>query len=258
LETSLNRAINGDPSEDTQVCKENGKNDFIRGLKAGIPIALGYLPVSFTFGLIAVNSGIPALTAIIISLTNLTSAGQFAGIGMIAVNAPLFEIAITTFVINIRYSLMSLSLSQRISSKMPTLKRAIMAFGITDEIFAVSSLEKKRVTFPYMMGLIGLPYFGWASGTILGALTTSFLPESVQSAMGVALYGMFIALVVPSAKHSRAVLAVALIAVAISSALWWIPSLNRVSVGWAIIIATVISSLAGAILFPIDDEGEDD
>ena len=226
---------------------------FRQGLRKGIPIALGYIPVAFTFGLMAASSGISTLIATVISLTNLTSAGQFAGTNLIIAGAPLLEIAATTFVINIRYLLMSLSLSQKIVTKTSLSKRAIVSFGITDEVFAVASLESGDLPFSYMLGLIFYPYFGWAIGTALGALICSALPETLHNAMGIALYGMFIALVVPSAKKSGAVLAVTIIAVALSSALTWTPCLNAVSPGWRITIATVIACIIGALVFPRKD-----
>lgn len=230
-----------------------GKEDiykFKRGIKQGLPIALGYIPVSFTFGMMAVNGGMHVWIAILISLTNLTSAGQFAGAGLIIANASLFEIALTTFVINIRYMLMSLSLSQKISSLMPMMERCIMAFGITDETFAVASMENCEITFAYMLGLITAPYGGWALGTALGALTTSVLPESLQSSMGIALYAMFIALFIPAAKKSKAALIVVIIAIITSSVFKWVPYVNKTSAGWSIIIATIIASCGGALLFP--------
>lgn len=228
-------------------------SDFSRGIKQGIPIALGYIPVSFTFGIMAVNGGIPVWIAILISLTNLTSAGQFAGAGLIIANASLFEITLTTFVINIRYMLMSLSLSQKIT-QMPLFKKWIMAFGITDETFAVASLEKKDVSFAYMMGLISCPYWGWALGTVLGSVTTSILPKALQSSMGIALYAMFIALFVPASKKSKAALVVVIVAIFLSSVLKWAPYLNQISAGWSIIIATISAATVGAILFPRKEE----
>lgn len=236
-------------SKETQI----ELSDFNRGIRQGIPIALGYIPVSFTFGLMAVNGGIPAWIAILISLTNLTSAGQFAGAGLIIANASLFEITLTTFVINIRYMLMSLSLSQKIT-EMPLFKKCLMAFGITDETFTVASLEKREVSFAYMMGLITCPYWGWALGTVLGALTTSILPEKLQSSMGIALYAMFIALFVPASKKSKAALVVVVVAVTLSSLLKWTPYLNQISSGWSIIIATIVASTIGAVLFPRKEE----
>lgn len=234
--------------------KKESISEFRKGISKGIPIAVGYIPVSFTFGMMAVNGGMPIWIAILISLTNLTSAGQFAGTALIMANASIFEITLTTFVINIRYMLMSLSLSQKITSQMPLLKRCTMAFGITDETFTVASLEKKEITFPYMMGLITCPYFGWALGTALGAVTTSMLPKSLQSALGIALYAMFLALIVPAAKKSKEALVVIIVAVFISSLFKWVPYINKISGGWSIIIATIIAATTGAVLFPREDD----
>jgi len=228
--------------------------EFQYGLKQGIPIALGYIPVSFTFGLMAVNGGLPVWTAILISMTNLTSAGQFAGTTLIISGASLLEITLTTFVVNIRYMLMSLSLSQKITPYMSAIQRYIMAFGITDETFALASMEKKEITFAYMMGLISGPYWGWALGTIIGALTSSVLPPMLQNSMGIALYAMFIALVVPAAKKSKAALVVSAIAIGISSFFAWVPYVDKASGGWSIIIATILASSIGAILFPIGED----
>ncbi len=230
------------------------KDDFYKGLKHGIPIALGYIPVSFTFGLMAVNGGIPALAAILISMTNLTSAGQFAGMNLIIEGASLIEIALTTFIVNLRYMLMSISLSQKLSNKIPDLKKYILAFGITDEIFAISAVQPGELTSSYMAGLITTPYIGWAFGTVMGALTSSLLPPALQSAMGIALYCMFIAIVVPAAKESKAALVVALTAITISSAFTWIPHINSLSTGWVIIIATIAASSIGAVIFPREED----
>lgn len=234
--------------------KKRNVNEFIRGVNQGFPITLGYIPVAFTFGLMAVNGGIPVWMATFISLTNLTSAGQFAGTGLIIADASLFEIGLVTFIINIRYMLMSLSLSQKIAPEMSLLERSIMAFGITDEIFAVASLEKQEITFDYMMGLTVCPYLGWALGTALGAMITSVLPEALQSSMGIALYAMFIALIVPPAKKSKAALVVVIIAVTVSSALKLLPFIKLASEGWSIIITTIIAAAIGAVLFPRKDD----
>ncbi|HHV82226.1 MAG TPA: AzlC family ABC transporter permease [Tepidanaerobacter syntrophicus] len=220
----------------------------------GIPIALGYIPVSFTFGLMAVKGGIPALAAILISMTNLTSAGQFAGMNLIIEGASLVEIALTTLIVNLRYMLMSISLSQKLSNKIPAFKKYILAFGITDEVFAVSAVQPGEVTSSYMSGLVTLPYIGWTIGTIMGALASSLLPQMLQNSMGIALYCMFIAIVVPAAKKSIAALAVALIAIFISSLFTWAPLISSLSAGWVIIIATVVASSIGAIAFPREDD----
>lgn len=234
--------------------RKRSTNEFIKGVNQGFPITLGYIPVAFTFGLMAVNGGIPVWMAILISLTNLTSAGQFVGTGLIIADASLFEITLATFIINIRYMLMSLSLSQKITSGMPLFKRCIMAFGITDEIFTVASLEKQEITFAYMMGLTICPYCGWALGTALGAMITSFLTKALQSSMGIALYAMFIALIIPSAKKSKAALIVVITAVIMSSVLKLLPFMKTVSGGWSIIITTITAAAIGAVLFPREDD----
>ncbi|NLB72570.1 MAG: AzlC family ABC transporter permease [Firmicutes bacterium] len=228
-------------------------DDFGYGLKQGIPIALGYVPVSFTFGLMAVSGGIPVWVAILISLTNLTSAGQFAGTNLIISGKPLFEIALTTFVINIRYLLMSLSLSQRIAPETSLLERCIMSFGITDETFTVASLERRDISFTYMLGLVVCPYWGWALGTAMGATICSVLPARIQNSMGIALYAMFIALIVPSSKKSKATMIITMVAIAISCLFTWAPYLKQISPGWSIVIATIAACLIGAILFPRED-----
>ncbi|MHC1682419.1 MAG: AzlC family ABC transporter permease [Clostridiaceae bacterium] len=229
------------------------KSDFYLGFKKTIPITLGYIPISFTFGLMAVNGDLPIWTSILISLSNFTSAGQFAGTGLIITNGSLFQIALTTFVINIRYMLMSLSLSQKIT-KMSIWKKAIIAFGVTDETFTIASLEEEKISFSHMIGIITGPYFGWAFGTVLGAVSTKLLPDSLQNAMGIALYGMFIALIIPAAKKSKDALVVVIISIFISSAITWIPGFKFISSGWNIVISTVVASSLGALLFQKEDD----
>lgn len=224
---------------------------FKNGAFLGLPIALGYLPVSFSFGMVAVSGGIAPIWAIIISLTNLTSAGQFAGAKIIIAVGSLTEMAITTFVINLRYMLMSLSLTQK-TRKMSMPKKLITAFGVTDEIFAVASTRIHDLTFPFMMGLIIVPYIGWATGTALGAFVNNLLPQNVASAMSLTLYAMFIAIIIPAAKKEKSVLVVLSLAVGISCILYYaIPTLSS---GWAVIIAAVLASALGAFLFPKKEE----
>lgn len=233
----------------------NGNNsikmDFTDGFRKAIPIMLGYIPVSFTFGIMASGEGLDAFTAVLISLTNFTSAGQFAGTQIIASNGTLLEIALTTFIINIRYSLMSLSLSQRIA-KMSLVKKMIMSFGITDETFTVASFEERVLNFPFLLGLNFFPYLSWAIGTFLGATTSSILSPRLQASMGISLYGMFLALIVPSAKRDKEVLAVVFVALLISSLFRYVPVLTEVSNGWVVIISTIVASTFGAIKFRED------
>ena len=219
---------------------------FLNGARFGIPIALGYIPVSFSFGMLAVAGGIPAWAAVIISMTNLTSAGQFAGINIISAAGGMWEMGITTFVINLRYMLMSLALSQKIE-KMSLIKRLITAFGITDEIFAVASTTARKVTFPFMAGIIVIPNIGWTFGTFLGAYANKILPESLASAMGITLYAMFIAIIIPASRKNKSVLFVLITAVIISSVIYF--TMPFISSGWTVIIAAVLSSAFGAIFF---------
>ncbi|NLL07147.1 MAG: AzlC family ABC transporter permease [Clostridiaceae bacterium] len=230
------------------------KKDFVYGFKRGFPIALGYIPVSFTFGLMAVNGGISPLMAVFISLTNLTSAGQFAGTNLIIEGAGFFEITLTTFIINIRYMLMSLSLSQKINPGISLLQRLIFGFGITDETFSIASVEKGKLSYYYMMGLITGPIVGWSFGTALGAFTCSALPQSISNAMGIALYAMFIAIIIPPARKSKSILMIILVSIGINMLLKYIPLFSFISSGFRVIIATILGAGTGAALWPIEDE----
>ena len=221
-------------------------NEFVRGFKKGIPIFLGYLPVSFTFGLVAVKMGFSPAQATFIALTNIASAGQFAGIRLIEGGAPYIELIITTFVVNLRYMLMSLSLSQKVASDIPFYKRAIMAFCITDEIFALAALEKGDVSFPFFGGLMTPPLVGWTLGTFLGTIASSLLPPMLQGCFGIALYCMFIAIIIPPARKGRKV-AIAVIVSAIFSCLFkYVPALSFISKsgggGWAIIVSAILGA----------------
>lgn len=232
-------------------------NDFRKGLHDGIPIALGYLSVSFTFGLQCIAVGLSWWQAVLISLTNLTSAGQFAGLGIISRGAGFyFEMACTQLVINLRYALMGLSLSQKADRSIKGFHRWGVGFGITDEIFAVAMGNTHEVSNKYMYGLILLPVIGWSGGTLLGAVAGSLLPQVVRNALCIAIYGMFLAIIIPPAKKSAAVLKVILIAVTLSCCFKFVPLLEKnVSGGFAIIISTVVAAGIGAALFPVPETG---
>ena len=233
--------------------------EYLDGFKKGIPICLGYISVSFTFGIMVVNSGLPVWMALFISMTNLTSSGQFAGTRLILAGAGYFEITLATFIINIRYMLMSLSLSQKIDKSTKTRDKLLFSFGITDEVFAVASTEDKKVTAAYMYGLITTPYLGWSLGTLLGAVASNLLPDSLSGAMGIALYGMFIAIIIPASKKSKNVLFIIIISVITTCILKYMPVLCNISSGFRIIIATLVGAGVGALLFPeqSDNGGEE-
>ena len=222
---------------------------FKKGLKDGIPIALGYLSVSFTFGMMCAKGRLPLWITQLISMTNLTSAGQFAGTELILAQGLLMEVFVTTLVINLRYMLMSFSLSQKLDPAIPRYQRALLAFFNTDEIFAVAMQQKGFVNTRYTLGLATLPYLGWATGTLLGAIATGLLPDSVSSALGVAIYGMFIAIIVPPAKDKAVLMTVGL-AIALSCALRYLTDLSS---GWVIILCAVVAAGATALLFPVKE-----
>lgn len=233
------------------------KQEFLAGVRDGIPICLGYFSVSLAFGLTAVLSGLPVWAAIVISLTNLTSAGQFAGANLLIANGGMIELAISMVIINARYFLMSLSVSQKVEQKMTMKQRLGISYGITDEIFAVSMQHKGDLSAVYMAGLILTPVIGWTGGTIVGAVATSLMPESLASALGIALYGMFIAIIIPPAREHRNVMIAVLMAIAASVAFANLPVLKNLSSGWAIIIITVAVSAVAAWLFPVNQDEEE-
>ncbi len=223
--------------------------EFREGLRDGIPIGLGYLAVSFAFGIQALQSGISVFDATLISLTNVTSAGQFAGLGVIAAGGSYLEMAGVQFIINLRYALMSASISQKLSG-VGTGKRLLMAFGMTDEIFGISAARKELTPF-YTYGAMVVSIFGWVLGTFLGAFAGQILPERLSAALGVALYGMFIAIVVPVAKEDRRILLAALSACALSALFAWAPVLRDISAGMRIILVTVLVAGGAAKASPM-------
>lgn len=232
----------------------NHRIAFRQGMKDGIPIALGYLAVSFTFGIMAKNAGLTAFQAVLMSLTNLTSAGQFAGLGIISASLSYAEMAFTQLVINLRYCLMSCALSQKLDQRTGFFHRFFMAYGNTDEIFGICSLHEGKLDPFYTYGAISVASPGWAFGTFLGVVSGSILPERMLSALGVALYGMFIAVVVPPAKGSRVIAVVVLVSMSASLIFTLIPVLNSISSGFRIILLTLLIAGAAACLFPVPQE----
>lgn len=188
------------------------------------------------------------------SLTNVTSAGQFAGIQVIAAGGTIVELILTQVIINLRYALMSLSLSQKLSEEMNLWQRMVVAFANTDEIFAVAMGHAKSLTFSYMLGLQSLPILGWTAGTILGAVAGEILPKSLGNALSLALYGMFIAIVVPAAKKRRPVLIVVALAAVLSCVIYYVPLFSGISAGISIIICTIAAAAVGTACFPVEEK----
>ena len=229
---------------------------FGRGLRAGIPIGLGYLSVSFTFGIMAVSYGMVWWQAVIISMTTLTSAGQLAGIGVMVNPGQYIEMLISQLTINVRYAFMSVSLSQKTSPKFRGVKRWLLGFFMTDEIFAVAAAEEE-VDTKFFLGLSVIPYVGWAMGTLIGSLIGNILPELLLHALCLAIYGMFLAIVAPKARASHAVLAVVAIAAGLHCVFYYAPVLNQISSGLTVSICAVAAAVLGALLFPVSKDGEE-
>ena len=230
--------------------------DFSAGARAALPVCIGYFSVSFGFGAMAISQGLSVLHAILISASNVTSAGQFAGLTVIAAGATLLEMILTQIVINSRYALMSLALGQRFGAEVGILPRMAAAFFNTDEIFALGMTRLGKLTPSYFLGAGIIAALGWIAGTAMGALAGTVLPAGLRIALGIMLYGMFIAIVVPQARQEKPMLVCLVLALVFSCLFTWLPVLSAVSSGLAIVICTVAAAAICAWLFPVKDEGE--
>ena len=226
------------------------KPTYLNGLKHGVPTAMGYFVVSFTFGMIAHLGGLSPLYALLISMTSLTSAGQFAGLNIMFANGSYLELIIAMIVINSRYSLMATAMSQKLVQGTTRLQKAIMSIFITDENFAIAMVEVEQISFSYYLGVATLPYIGWASGTLLGAMVDNLLSPPMQNAASIALYCMFIALFVPPAKEQKAIRHVLALTVIVGLTLYYGPVFDLISSGYKIMIAAIIGAVYGALRFP--------
>lgn len=233
--------------------------NFTKGIVDGFPICVGYFSVAFAFGIFAVSNGLTPIQALLISMTNVTSAGQLAAIPIITGGGTLLELAATQFIINLRYALMSISLSQKFDDSITLKHRLLVAFVNTDEVFAVATSKRGQVNKFYMYGLILTPFLGWSSGTIIGAIAGDILPAIITNALNLAIYGMFIAIVIPEVKINNSTLKCVVIAIVLSCAFYFIPQLSSVPSGFAIIICSLVSATIMAIVSPIkleEDENE--
>jgi len=229
---------------------------FSQGIRDSIPIVLGYLSVGFSVGILAFSLGIPAFAAVFMSITNMTSAGQVAGLSIIAAGGALIEIALSQLIINMRYALMNLSLSQKLDDDFSVGKRMLVSFGITDEIYAVSVSKEYPVGPRYMYGIILLPFLAWAAGTLLGCVAGELLPTGIRDALCIAIYGMFIAIIMPPAKRNRNILYAVLLSILISCCIKFIPLFAAVTGGFSIIICAVAASAVLAYLCPVGEKEE--
>ncbi len=229
------------------------KEDFRRGLMHGIPIGVGYLSVAFAFGIFAVANGLTAWEATFVSMAVFTSAGQLAAVPIIGAGGGLVELVISQVVINLRYCLMSISLSQKLDDTVTGVSRWLCAFFNSDEIFAVASAQPGRVGKWYLYGLGIVSWLGWGSGTLIGALAGNILPAVVTEALGVAIYGMFIAIVLPVAREDRAVGGCVAIAVTFSCVFAFVPALQAVPSGFTMILCAAVASAVMAIVAPVQE-----
>lgn len=232
-------------------------NDFLDGIKKSIPIFLGYFAVSFTFGIYCNNMGITPIVSFVMSLTELSSAGEFGGVELINKNALYAEIAAVVLIINLRYVLMSISLATHLDKDTKLYQKLVFGFGITDEIYALAIKEKKAITAKFMFGMMILPIVGWSVGTLLGTLSSKIIPTSVSTCFNLALYVMFICVIFPDAKESYKVLICIGVSALISCILYYIPFLNEhISLGFKLIIATITACTLMALLFPQEKKEE--
>ena len=235
--------------------KPGGKrNDFFEGMKAGMPVCAGYFSVSFGFGAMAVAQNLSAWFAVLISATNLTSAGQFAGLTVISAGAALIEMLLTQLVINSRYALMSLALGPRFGPEVGIGKRLLAAFFNTDEVFALGMSRQGKLTVSYFTGAGVIAALGWISGTAMGALAGSLLPASIRACLSAMLYGMFIAIVIPQTREEKPILLSMMLALVFSCLFTWAPGLRDISAGLAIVLCTVAAAAICAALFPVEEE----
>ena len=230
--------------------------NFMQGIKDGIPIALGYFAVSFTFGMMAVSGGVGLWPTVLISLTNVTSAGQFAGLDIILAGGSLWELALTQLVINLRYSLMSFSMSQKIADGGRVIHRFFVAFGMTDEIYGISAGREGKVSPYYNYGAISVAIPGWVLGTLIGGVLGNVLPGIVTSALNVAIYGMFLAIIIPPAKEKFSVRMVVVASMILAAIFHYAPYFSKVSSGFVIIIVALVVSGLAALIWPVE-EGEE-
>ena len=236
------------------MMKNDNRTWFLKGLRDGIPISLGYLAVSFTLGIAAKNAGFTPFQAMITSLTNNASAGQFAGFTLITAGAGYLELAVMELVANARYLLMSCAMSQKLAPETSVFHRLLVSFDVTDEIFGVSMSVPGKLNPFYTYGLIAIAAPGWASGTYLGVLMGNLLPVNMVRALSVGLYGMFLAVIIPPARKSRILAVVILISMAVSFAFTKLPLISTLSTGTRTILLTVLLAGGAAVLFPVKEE----
>lgn len=226
---------------------------FRQGLRDGVPIGLGYFAVAFSLGIAARNAGLSAIQGFVASLLTSASAGEYAVFTSIAAQATFWEIAVITLIANARYLLMSCALSQRFAPEMPFYHRLLIGTAVTDEIFGITIARPGQIDPYYTYGAILTSVIPWAAGTSLGIVMGNMLPARAVSALSVALYGMFLAIIMPPARKNRVVAGLVVLGFALSLAASLLPGLSELSSGTRTILLTVALSGAAAVLFPVGE-----
>lgn len=237
--------------------KEENAAWFQRGIKNGVPIALGYFAVAFTLGIVAKQAGLTAWQGALASATTVASAGEFAGFTQMAAGATYVELAVMMLIINARYLLMSCSLSQKLDPDLPLLHRLLVSWGVTDEIFGVSVCVTDRLNPWYNYGMMAVAIPGWTLGTYLGIAMGNVLPANVVSALGVGLYGMFLAIIIPPSRRNATIAGLVAVSMASSFAAAKLPLFSGLSAGMRTILLTVVLAGGAAVLFPVKEEQYD-
>lgn len=233
-------------------------NNARMGFRDGLPIGLGYFAISFAFGLMATSYGFTISEAVFISAFNITSAGQLASLPIISSGGSILELALTQLLINLRYSLMSISLSQRFDKKIKLADRLYLSLTLTDEMFAVAIGKRSTLGRKYLLALLLYPYLGWTLGTLFGAIAGNILPDILVTALGTSMYAMFIAILIPAAKAEKPITLCIIVSIILSCVFEFLPALSKIPDGFVIIICTLITSITFALIFPIPDEEEED
>jgi len=236
---------------------KKNKLNFKKGLRAGLPVAIGYLPIALTFGLLARNSGLSFLNTFLMSVMVFAGASQFVAVNLVALGTGIGEVVLTTFILNFRHFLMSASLSQKLEDTIPQKWLYFLSFGITDETFSVASMQNNGVEGFFLFGLNLISYLAWVIGSIFGHYLGASLPEIIQASMGIALYAMFIGLLVPNLKESKIAVVTVFITVIVSGSFYMLRNIIDISKGWEIVLVTIIASIIATIFFPEGVSGDE-
>ena len=253
METS-NSLLDADIIREQKPVWAFSRKVFCEGIRDGVPIALGYFAVSFSLGIAARKAGFTPFQGFLASLLNNASAGEYAAFALIMSGASYFQVAVITLIANARYLLMSCALAQRFAPGTPFWHRLVIGYDVTDELFGITIARPGSLNPCYTYGAILLAAPAWASGTALGIVAGNLLPLRAVSALSVALYGMFLAIIIPPARKDKVVAVLVAISFALSFACNYLPGISALSDGTRTILLTVLISSVAAVLFPVKDQ----